>query len=111
MRPFLINIRVKNVKMKNTMISKDYVQLINKIQRHTQCNSSYCLRIKNGQQSCRFGFPKENVESTFVRDDSCGQPELITRRNDPLINSHSRLQLQGWRANVDLKPVLSIHAA
>src|SRR3954468_15425128 len=32
-------------------------------------------------------------------------------RNDPYINPHSRLQLQGWRANVDLKPILSIHAA
>jgi hypothetical protein len=35
----------------------------------------------------------------------------LTKRNDPLINPHSRLQLQGWRANVDLKPILSIHAA
>jgi len=31
------------------------------------------------------------------------------KRNDPLINPHSRLQLQNWRIN--LKPVLSIHAA
>jgi hypothetical protein len=36
---------------------------------------------------------------------------MITVRNDPYINPHNRLQLQGWRANVDLKPVLSIHAA
>ncbi len=33
------------------------------------------------------------------------------KRNDPLINPHSRLQLQGWWMNVDLRPVLSIHAA
>ncbi|PKB97949.1 hypothetical protein RhiirA5_244077, partial [Rhizophagus irregularis] len=32
-------------------------------------------------------------------------------RNDQYINSHSRLQLQGWWANVDLKPILSIYAA
>ena len=32
-------------------------------------------------------------------------------RNDPLINPHNRLQLQGWHANVDLKPILSIYAA
>jgi ATP-dependent DNA helicase PIF1 len=35
----------------------------------------------------------------------------VTERNDPLINPHNRLQLQGWRANVDVKPVLSIYAA
>ncbi|PKC51007.1 hypothetical protein RhiirA1_313609, partial [Rhizophagus irregularis] len=32
-------------------------------------------------------------------------------RNDQYINLHSQLQLQGWRANVDLKPILTIHAA
>lgn len=36
---------------------------------------------------------------------------MVTKRNDPKINPHSRIQLQGWRANVDLKPILSIHAA
>jgi len=35
----------------------------------------------------------------------------VTARNDQYINPHSRLQLQGWQANVDLKPILSIHAA
>ena len=63
------------------------------------------------QQSCRFGYPKENVEQSYLRDDERGQPEFVTARNDPLINPHSRIQLQGWRANVDLKPVLSTHAA
>lgn len=91
---------------------QDYVDLINKLQRHTRCSPSYCLRVnKTGQQTCRFGYPKEIIEHTFVRDDGRGQPELVTARNDPLINPHSRIQLQGWRANVDLKPVLSIHAA
>jgi hypothetical protein len=91
---------------------QDYIDLINKLQRHTRCSPAYCLRInREGQQICRFRYPKEIVERTFVRDDNNGQPELVTRRNDQYINSHSRLQLQGWRANVDLKPILSIHAA
>ena len=90
---------------------QDYIDLVNKLQRHTRCSPSYCLRTKDGKQSCRFGYPKENVEHTFVCDDERGQPELITARNDPLINPHNWLQLQGWRANIDLKPILSIHAA
>ena len=45
-----------------------------------------------------------------MRNDEHGQPELVTARNDPYVNPHSQLQLQGWQANVDLKPILSIHA-
>jgi hypothetical protein len=84
---------------------RDYVELINKVQRHTQFNSSYCLRVdRTGRQHCRFGYPKDITEHTYLRDDN-GKPELITARNDPLLNPHERVQLQGWRANVDLKPV------
>ncbi|CAG8802972.1 2782_t:CDS:2, partial [Cetraspora pellucida] len=91
---------------------QDYIDLINKLQRHTRCSPSYCLRInKSGQQFCRYGYPKEISEHTYLRDDNHGHPELVTKRNDPFVNPHSRLQLQGWRANIDLKPVLSIHAA
>jgi hypothetical protein len=91
---------------------KDYIELTNKLQRHTICSESYCIRSNsNGQQVCRFGYPKDIYDHTFIREDNHGQPELVTARNDPYINPHNRLQLQGWRANVDIKPVLSIHAA
>jgi hypothetical protein len=46
-----------------------------------------------------------------VQDNGHGQPELVIKRNDPFINLHSRLQLQGWRANVDLKPILNVYVA
>ncbi|EXX58457.1 Pif1p [Rhizophagus irregularis DAOM 197198w] len=80
---------------------QDYIDLINKLQRHTQCNPSYCLRInRESKQVCRFGYPKEIVERTFVRDDSRGQLELVTARNDQYINPHSRLQLQGCESQL-----------
>ncbi|CAG8641197.1 7999_t:CDS:2 [Cetraspora pellucida] len=89
----------------------DYIELINKLQCYTRCGSSYCLRTnKEGQQQCRFGYPKDNIDHTFIHDNN-GQPELFTARNDPYINPHNRLQLQGWHANVDIKPILNIHAA
>src|SRR3989440_1844252 len=91
---------------------QDYIELINKLQRHTRCSPQYCIRrSKSGQEACRFGFPKELTDRTFIRDDNHRQPELVTSRNDPYINPHNRLQLQGWCANVDLKPVFTIHAA
>lgn len=92
--------------------SKDYIELINKLQRHTRCSPSYCIRVnRSKEQICRFGYPKECYDHTFIREDNHEQPELVTKRNDPYINPHNRMQLQGWRANVDLKPVISIHAA
>ena len=37
--------------------------------------------------------------------------ELITVRNDLFINPYNRLQLQGWRANIDLKLILTMNTA
>ncbi|GBB86546.1 hypothetical protein RclHR1_12970009 [Rhizophagus clarus] len=91
---------------------QDYIKLINKLQQHTRCSPSYCKRTnREGVQTCRFGYPKEHIGVTFIREDKNGQPELCTARNNPYINPHNRIQLQGWRANMDLKPILSIHAA
>ena len=71
---------------------QDYIDLINKLQRHTRCSPAYCLRVNRaGQQTCRFGYPKDIIEHTLVRDDGHGQPELVTARNDPYINPHNRL--------------------
>ena len=36
-----------------------------------------------------------------------GDVELQTARNDPLINSFNRIQLSGWRANVDMQYCVS----
>lgn len=72
---------------------QDYIELINKLQRHTRCNPSYCLHVdRSGQQTCRFSYLKETTENTCLRDDN-GKLELVTVRNDPLINPHERVQL------------------
>ncbi|CAG8702715.1 14888_t:CDS:10 [Cetraspora pellucida] len=66
---------------------QDYIELINKLQHHTRCSSSYCLHINHAdEQYCQFGYSKEIVEHIFI----CNN---------------------GWHANVDLKPVLSTYAA
>ena len=68
---------------------QDLIRLIATCQK---CSESYCLRMKNGQQVCRFGYPKPLQSSTAlnVQDDNF---ELITARNDPLVNSHNPIQL------------------
>ncbi len=90
---------------------QDYIKLINKLQCHTRCSSSYCIRVNRGQESYQFRYPKDYTECTLIRDDDKGQPELIIMCNDLFINPYNRLQLQGWHANVDLKLILSIYVA
>ena len=36
--------------------------------------------------------------------------KIVTKRNDPRVNNHQRLQLQGWRANCDIQVVIDHYA-
>ena len=94
---------------------KDYAQLVNTVERHSKCNSGYCLREdKQGNQYCRFHYPLPLQNDTFIqydeietRDgDPITRPTIITKRNDARVNKHQRIQLQGWRANCDIQLIL-----
>ena len=87
-------------------INMDLVDLIATCQCHTRCSIAYCLKKRKGKQECRFGFPKplQPVTSIVTED---GEPELLTARNDSLLNSYNPVQLSAWRANVDMQYVLS----
>ena len=75
-------------------------------QRHTRCSAAYCLRTRNGQQKCRFGYPKHlQPETALVTEDD--DPVLLSARNDGLINSYNPVQLSAWRANVDMQYCVS----
>ena len=47
----------------------DYVDLLNMVQRHTRCSTSYCLRKQgnNSELHCRFHFPFDNCLSTKLK--------------------------------------------
>jgi len=47
---------------------RDYSDLLNSVQRHTRCNSSYCLRFNDSNQEsyCRFRFPFELCNCTKI---------------------------------------------
>ena len=59
---------------------------------------------------CRFDFPKPLSDTTRLVFNARGQLEFISRRNDPLLNPHNPFQLQAWQANVDFKPIASLHS-
>ena len=85
---------------------QDLADLIATCQRHTRCSAAYCLRTRNGQQKCRFGYPKPlQPETALVTEDD--DPVLLTARNDGLVNSFNSVQLSAWRANVDMQYCVS----
>ena len=99
---------------------EDYTNLLNTVQRHTKCNSAYCLRRKtpNKDMTCRFNFPFEKCSQTYIQFEQITSKDetekyrakIVTKRNDPRLNSHQRIQLQGWRANCDIQVVIDCTA-
>ena len=94
----------------------DYHRLVNSVERHTRCSSAYCLRQKNVgvPAECRFGFPKGLEEETHFNYELLPHrkigAELVTKRNDHRLNSHNRVMLENWRANVDLQVIIDKNA-
>ena len=92
----------------------DYHRLVNTVERHTRCSAAYCLRRKRMDllAECRFGFPKPLQEETILVKELVGEKkkhvvsELHTRRNDERLNSHNRVMIENWRANVDLQVIV-----
>ena len=100
-------------------LDNDYADLVNSVQRHSKYNSAYCLRKKsNGEQYCRFNFPFENCEETYIDFEEVNsmkngkqyRPKIVFKRNDAIVNRHQRLQLQSWRANCDIQPIIDYNA-
>ena len=46
------------------------------------------------------------LKTSIVFDEN-GEPTLETKRNDPVINSHKIDQLTTWRANCNIKLIVS----
>ena len=95
---------------------RDYCDLVNTVQRHTCCSAAYCLRKKGPlkELKCRFDYPRVlQAESTLTFEklpDNMIRATLTTKRNDPRVNTHNRLMLQNWRANVDVQVIVDVNA-
>ena len=88
-------------------LTEDLSDLVATCQRHTRCSAAYCLRSTDGQQKCRFGYPKPLQPDTVLISED-GDPQLLTARNDGLVNSYNQVQLSAWRANVDMQYCVSL---
>jgi hypothetical protein len=103
---------------KNPLITQsheqDYYDLVNVVEQHTKCSAAYCLKKKKGQTEtkCRFEYPRQLQSETKLHFEELPNQRIhakvITKRNDPLINSHNELLLKYWRANVDVQAIVDI---
>ena len=86
----------------------DYIDLLNMVQRHTRCSTSYCLRKKGNETEpkCRFNFPFEHCEKTSLQFEEIHSKDntpkykmqVTTKRNDSRLNNHQRLHWKSQRA-------------
>ena len=96
---------------------QELADLLNWTERHTKCMPGYCLvkrRVpghNDPQVLCRFDYPMSLRQEADVRADSKGRLRFEPQRNDRLMNPYNVPMILGWRANIDLKPVLSKEAA
>jgi hypothetical protein len=56
---------------------------------------------------CRFDFPKRTNNDAGWDVDSKTRVHFQPRRNDSLLNNFNVDIIMGWRANTDIKPVMS----
>ena len=97
----------------------DYNDLVNCVQRHTNCSSAYCLRKDDkGSQTCRFKYPTDECNETLVQFEKITTKDgaeryravVVTKTNDSRLNRHQQFQSQGWRANCDIDVVTDYHS-
>ena len=98
----------------------DYIDLVNTVERHTNCSTRYCLKHEPNKAElvCRFKYPfsctdntKLKFEPVHTKDKSIEyKASIVTARNDPRLNNHQKIQLDGWRANCDMQVILDYHA-
>ena len=101
-------------------IDDNFCDLLNMVQRHTRCSTSYCLRKKStdSEPKCRFNFPMDLCPKTRLEfeqiktksDEVQYRAKIATKRNDSRPNNNQRLQLQSWRANCDIQVVIDHYA-
>ena len=76
-------------------------ELLNRVQRHTQCTKGYCLKWNGKEWSCQFKFPKEIQKESTLSKDEKGNWVYTPVKNDEKLNQYNSFIAQTWRANTD----------
>ena len=90
-----------------------FAALLNRLQIHSECRASYCLRKKKGSdvESCRFFFPRPLFAEATVTQQINHKSWLFSpARNQATLNQCSPINAFGWLANTDAQPPTDYHA-
>ena len=92
----------------------DLAVLANFCNRHKHCSPQTCLKRRGGEWKCKAGAPWQLCTHSTFTDEGRKPGDIAYRpaRNDPLMNPYpiKADAYQCWRANMDIKPILSRHA-
>ena len=96
-KPVIHPCRKKFEDIPNSQLENDYIDLLNIVQRHTHCSTSYCLKRKqeNSELQCRFKFPFDLCYQTRLEfepvnskdNTSRYRAKIVTKQNDPIVIS------------------------
>ena len=81
----------------NNDLFKHYLSLVVKTCMHSKCSKQYCLKVKNGKEKCRFGYPKDPQSKTSITLKN-EKLSIKNKRNNPILNTHNIWQSIGWES-------------
>jgi ATP-dependent DNA helicase PIF1 len=90
-----------------------FAALLNRLQQHSTCRPSYCLRKKKGGNTirCRFFYPRPLSDQPVVTKEINHKSYIFApSRNQALANQCSPVITLGWLANTDIQPSTSERA-
>ena len=93
--------------------SNQFTAFLNRLQLHSACRPSYCLRTKKGDPTpcCRFFYPRPLADRPTVTKEINHRDYMFApARNQGTLNQCSPVVTMGWIVNTDIQPSLSLHA-
>ncbi len=91
---------------------QELTKLLNRVQKHTKCSSTYCLRkIKDSKKiRCRFHFSFFMRETITVSNIINSKWKFFeSARNDSLLNTYNVIVSMNWLANIDVNFCIDQH--
>jgi ATP-dependent DNA helicase PIF1 len=95
-----------------TNTSDQFAAFLNRLQLHSACRPSYCLRTRKGdtQPSCRFFYPRPlTLQAVVTKDINHKDYMFAPARNQSTLNQCLPVVTMGWMANTDIQPSLTLH--
>jgi hypothetical protein len=94
-----------------TNTADQFAALLNRLQLHSTCRLSYCLRKKKDDPTprCRFFYPRPLRQDPSVTTEVNQKNYMFApARNQAILNQCSPAITLGWLANTDIQPSISL---